>query len=432
MQREMATMGAVTFSPKQIQAIKNAFDPDVRELYLVGAVRSSKTFTTNLIWLLWTQGVFKEPQEFIIGGKSYRTIVRNVLREMEKFAASLGMSWKHHHADGFIQCGKHVYHLLGGEDADSEDAVRGMTAAGALLDEMLTLHPAFTSMVTTRLSVAGAMLLGTMNPGNPGHYVKTDYIDQVDNKFSKTMTFIMDDNPSLDPVYVEHMRKTLKGADYDRLFLGLWAAQSGLVFPNVPFVGDIPAVYSAGSTYHVSVDYSTSGTVAMLLIRKSNDGTSCVIDEWYHTATSLNDTDNMTTSNQLSDNEIVEQLTKWLKSNGYDPQSIPIIPDPSAASFKRSLFGAGYSVLHADNDILDGVRVTNMAINRGLVSVSKTCVNLRREIESYVWDAKAQERGEDKPQKLSNHHGVDAFRYYVNKTYRYLNSRGPVSKPKGF
>ena len=432
MDNALTSMGPVKFSPKQISTLKLMFDPKVKEIYLCGAVRSSKTFTTNLGWLLWTQGTFLTPQDFIIGGKSYRTIVRNVLREMEKFALNLGMSWKLHHQDGYVQCGMHSYHILGGEDADSEDSVRGMTCAGALLDEMLTLHPAFITMVTTRLSVKGSMLMGTMNPGNPGHFVKTDYVDAVDGVTGRSITFVMDDNPSLDPEYIAHMKKTLKGVDYDRLFLGLWTAQSGLVFPDMPYVADISKDYVAGPKYHVAVDYSTSGTIAMLLIRKELDGTSCVIDEWYHTATTLNDTENMTTADQLSDNEIVSALTDWLTDNGYPPKSIPIIPDPSAASFKRTLNGAGYHVISASNDILDGVRVSNMAINRGLMSVSKTCVKLRREIESYVWDQKAQERGEDKPLKLANHHGVDALRYYLMKTYKYLDSYGPIAKPKGF
>jgi hypothetical protein len=48
-----------------------------------------------------------------------------------------------------------------------------------------------------------------------------------------------------------------------------------------------------------------------------------------------------------------------------------------------------------------------------------------REYQSYVWDAKAQFRGEDKPLK-ANDHCMDASRYLVNTLF----ARGPVLAAK--
>jgi phage terminase large subunit len=47
--------------------------------------------------------------------------------------------------------------------------------------------------------------------------------------------------------------------------------------------------------------------------------------------------------------------------------------------------------------------------------VHKRCENVLRELSSYVWDEKAQERGEDKPIKAHDH-TLDAIRYVVNST----------------
>ena len=44
--------------------------------------------------------------------------------------------------------------------------------------------------------------------------------------------------------------------------------------------------------------------------------------------------------------------------------------------------------------------------------VASRCAHLIVEIEGYVWDPKAQRRGEDKPLKVKDH-GVDALRYGV-------------------
>ena len=41
------------------------------------------------------------------------------------------------------------------------------------------------------------------------------------------------------------------------------------------------------------------------------------------------------------------------------------------------------------------------------------CPNLERELASYSWDAKAVERGEDRPMKVADH-SVDALRYYCH------------------
>jgi len=53
--------------------------------------------------------------------------------------------------------------------------------------------------------------------------------------------------------------------------------------------------------------------------------------------------------------------------------------------------------------------VYNLLSSRKLL-VHNSCTKLIEEIESYVWDVKQQERGEDKPLKR-NDHAVDALRY---------------------
>jgi len=57
-------------------------------------------------------------------------------------------------------------------------------------------------------------------------------------------------------------------------------------------------------------------------------------------------------------------------------------------------------------------------IYMGALKVEKGCQNFRRELESYVWDQKAKERGDEKPVK-QNDHAMDAVRYLVfTKTNR--------------
>ena len=51
-------------------------------------------------------------------------------------------------------------------------------------------------------------------------------------------------------------------------------------------------------------------------------------------------------------------------------------------------------------------------MKKGSLLILEKCTNMIKEIEGYVWDTKAAERGEDEPLK-QNDHLCDALRYAV-------------------
>ena len=59
--------------------------------------------------------------------------------------------------------------------------------------------------------------------------------------------------------------------------------------------------------------------------------------------------------------------------------------------------------------VLDGIRDTATAMQRGSIKVSRQCVRLIQEAQGYMWDAK---EGEERPVK-ANDHAMDALRYFV-------------------
>jgi hypothetical protein len=86
------------------------------------------------------------------------------------------------------------------------------------------------------------------------------------------------------------------------------------------------------------------------------------------------------------------------------------IIDPSAASFITLLRKKNwYNVIPADNAVLDGIRDTASAMYRGLIKVSPSIKEWRKEAAGYVWDETA---AEDKPVKVDDHY-MDASRYFV-------------------
>ncbi len=75
--------------------------------------------------------------------------------------------------------------------------------------------------------------------------------------------------------------------------------------------------------------------------------------------------------------------------------------------------------LNADDDVNEGIRITSMVLNQRLVRFCRqTTPKTIQEMQTYSWDAKAAQRGEEKPLKIHDH-GPDAFRYFAKSEVPY-------------
>ena len=68
-------------------------------------------------------------------------------------------------------------------------------------------------------------------------------------------------------------------------------------------------------------------------------------------------------------------------------------------------------VLNADNDVENGIQLTDTWLSNEIVVISPNCHWTTGELNNYIWDIKMQEKGEDKPVKI-NDHACDALRYH--------------------
>ncbi|KMS67337.1 terminase, partial [Streptomyces regensis] len=102
-------------------------------------------------------------------------------------------------------------HVLGANDAKAEPKIRGMTGAGAYVDELTTLPRTFFDQLVARCSVKGAKIFCTTNPDNPGHWVRRDYLKRAAQTRLRSWHFTLDDNPFLDPEYVAALKATYTG-----------------------------------------------------------------------------------------------------------------------------------------------------------------------------------------------------------------------------
>lgn len=78
-----------------------------------------------------------------------------------------------------LEVGGNVYYLYDAHNERSQDRLQGLTAAGALADEVALFPTSFIEQMIGRCSVEGARLWLNCNPESPARYVKTELIDKA-------------------------------------------------------------------------------------------------------------------------------------------------------------------------------------------------------------------------------------------------------------
>lgn len=215
-------------NPKQIEFILH---DDRRINLLTGSVRSGKTYVSLLKWAIFV-GTMPENAEFLMTGKTITSLKRNCLGLLQDL---VGDNFKYSlTAKSGKLFGRTVW-LEGANDDRAESKIRGMTLAGAYVDELTQVPEDFYRMLLSRLSVKGAKLYATTNPDAPTHWVKEDIIDneEIDKQIWQ---FQFDDNEILkkdNPEYFEQLRKeylSMGEVFYQRFILGLWVLAEGLIY----------------------------------------------------------------------------------------------------------------------------------------------------------------------------------------------------------
>ena len=187
--------------------------------------------------------------------------------------------------------------------------------------------------------------------------------------------------------------------------------------------------------YDVAVDYGTGNPTTFGLYgwndikevrhKQSKIPKSYLIDEYYF--------DSIKHGKQKTDAEYAKDFNIFISKHfeGGSPDLIykngnleKIWLDPSAASFKAELQKKGWSISNAKNDVIDGIRFKSTCLSNERFFVSSRCKHTIMEHASYVWDANAQRRGEDKPVK-EHDHCMDRDRYFLFSRF------GPRKKKAG-
>ena len=395
-----------------------------------GAIRSGKTVCMSLSFVMWAMATFSG-QNFAMCGKTIGSFRRNVLFWLKLMLKSRGYRVMDHRADNLVEISRgavtNYFYIFGGKDERSQDLIQGITLSGLFCDEVALMPESFVNQATGRCSVAGSKYWFNCNPDGPYHWFKVNWIDKAIGYLGKARAarireeaeaagtdpglkkllyvhFTMDDNLSLSEEIKARYRSMYTGVFFKRYIMGLWAMAEGIIYdmfdPDKHIVDTeaLAAAYKARTGYsfwtgdqYVSCDYGTQNPTAFLLWQQGADKKWYCRREYYYSGRDK--------GRQKTDAEYSADLKAWL--NGLEIRAV--ILDPAAASFKAQLEKDGFKVKKAKNDVLDGIRLVATLLLTGSIFIDKSCANLIKEFASYIWDAKAADKGEDKPVKEHDH-----------------------------
>lgn len=409
----MSLLDALPLSRKQLVSIVEA---EARINAWEGSVRSGKTIASLIRWLIFVASA-PTGGELVMVGRTRDSLYRNVIAPLtnpEIFGPLAKQISYNNGAPVAVIMGR-IVHVLGANDAKAEPKVRGMTCAGAYVDEATTLPRTFFDQLVARCSVKGAKIFTTTNPDNPGHWFRKEYLKRPAETRLRSWHFVLDDNPFLDPDYVAALKATYTGLFYRRSILGHWVQAEGAIYDAFDetrhVVREVPHITRWLCD---AIDYGTTNPYADLLIGLGADQRLYVVSEYRW--------DSRAERRKKTDAEYSAARKRWLASVPH-PQTNVIgvqpewtVVDPSAASYVEQLHRDGvHGVTPADNSVLDGIRTVGSLIAAGRLLVHESARGLIEEIPGYSWDDEKAEKGEDVPIKMDDH-SCDALRYGVRTT----------------
>ncbi len=243
----------------------------------------------------------------------------------------------------------------------------------------------------------------TFNPWSDGHWLKKRFFDtKSDNVATYSTNYLINEFlDSTDRLIFERMKET-NPRKYQVAGLGNWGISEGLVFENWR-VGE-PQIkceeeYKWKSFFGLDYGYTNDPTAFVGFKANPIDKVIYIFTEFYE--------------KRMLNCDIAERI----KSLGFAKERIraDCAEPKSNDDLKRLGIGRIVPSAKGRDSILNGIS----AINEYKIYVSPVCVNMIRELSSYCYDGRRNERGQRMPKDTDNHL-CDALRYafYDVKLFR--------------
>lgn len=434
-----------------------------------GAVRSSKTVSTLLMWCEFLR---RGPQgQLAMIARTETAAINNLVMPLQQMLGTKRVVLNR--GLGIVTIFGRVIQLYGANDVQAVTKIQGSTLAGAYVDEGANIPEAFFNMLRSRLSVPGAMLFLTCNPEGPKHWLKVNWLNKAQwhlDKFGKMhhyeewvddhtepdgrralhlpiwrVTFLLDDNLFLarhNPKFVRDLKASwpVGSVFYRRYILSEWVSAEGAVYgvwdePRMTLKSEqlprIEQVLIAALDYGTTHD-TRAYLLGMTRVNIADNGRP----DWEGTKRGVDPARARTVLIVLDEfspdtatvGEHASLFEGWLQRNAHYGEPEWIAVDPAAATFKTELFARGRSdVMNAHNAVVPGIQTVASLMHSGnLFVVADRCPFLLKGIPGYMWDVKASDKGRTAPIK-ANDDEVDALRYAVYTSRRYWRDQIPLA-----
>lgn len=405
------------FTPTRTQE-EFLYHKDPRLNFLVGSVRSGKTYISLIKWALFV-GSMPKDAEFIMVGKTLTSLKRNCLFLLQSFVGESNFTFSVTSKSGKL-FGRTVW-LEGANDERSENKIRGMTLAGAYCDEVTLFPESFFTMLLTRLSYRNAKLYATCNPDNPNHYIKTNYIDNKDLD-CKVWTFLISENFHLGDEYIKNISKEFTGVYYNRFVLGQWVRPEGVIYTK--FVEN-PQAYIIDDTHpkirniislNIGVDFGGS---------KSATAFVCTGFTRHVKEAIILESERIT--DKLSPDDLERRYAEFVnKCTTLYGRPVTVFCDSAEQILIRGIYnkslklGLPATVKNAlKMPINERIRLINKLIGTGRLLINKRCPSVIKALQDAVWaeDTQKDERLDDGTSDIDT---LDAMEYSIEPNFKYF------------
>lgn len=421
------------FSPKQLKLMYWYMDGSPYQncdtVIADGAVRSGKTIAMICGFFRWSLAAF-QGETFILAGKTIGALKKNVIGPALQILRGWGLSYVYISSgdEARIEVGENVYYLYDAHNERSQDRLQGLTAAGALADEVALFPRSFIEQMTARCSVDGARIWLNCNPESPAHYVKTELIDKAAEKNICHLHFLMSDNLTLSQKTRERYERMFSGVFYQRFIRGEWAMTDGLVYPQ--FAND-PGAYLLDTTppihyASIGVDFGGTGSAHAFVLTGFTAGFEqvVVLDEYYH---------NNKHQGVLSPKQLDQAFVDFVRRAKARYRVYAVYCDSAEQTLIQGLrvaaakAGLGVEIRNArKGEICDRIAFYNSIISQNRLRVLRGCEAVTDALKHAVYDPKHPMEDIRLDDGTSNIDSLDALEYsteHVQDNIMYLALR---------